>query len=507
MSENTFDILARNFPADRGKTAFETPEGRQVSYGELEAKTAQFANLLTRWGLKPGERVAVQVEKSVEAVLFYLACLRGGFVYLPLNTGYTRGELAYFMQDAEPSLVVCAPQQQPVFEETLSGKRVRITSLDAEGKGPLSDAAAEESATSMVFPAKADDLAALLYTSGTTGRPKGAMLSHGNLASNAEVLKRAWGMSADDVLLHALPIFHTHGLFVAINTLLMAGGTILLLPKFDADTVLRLLPRATVMMGVPTFYTRLLAREDFTRQKAEHIRLFISGSAPLLTETFAAFEARTGQRILERYGMTEINMHCSNPLEGERRPGTVGPPLPGLEVRVVSQEDGETELPPGEVGVLQVRGPNVFQGYWKRPEANAKEFTRDGYFITGDLATLSEDGYVSIVGRDKDLIITGGFNVYPKEVESLLDRLPGVEESAVFGVAHPDFGEAVVAALVPKTGEKAPDQETVVEALKGELAKYKLPKQVVTLDELPRNAMGKVQKNRLREEYGGMFGG
>ncbi len=502
MSDNLFELFRSRFPADLSRPFIETPDGRSISYGDLDAATARMAHLLAQRGVGPGERVAAIVEKSPEAVFLYLACLRAGAVYLPLNTAYTEAEVGYFLGDAEPKVTVCRPEAEVALTQLAAKTGGQVLSLGQTGEGSLVEASREQPAAFDPVPVTGDDLAALLYTSGTTGRAKGAMLSNVNLASNALALHRIWGFQANDVLLHALPIFHTHGLFVAINCVLLNGGTMLFLPRFDAAEVMRLLPRATVMMGVPTFYTRLLAQPDFGPEVCAKMRLFVSGSAPLLEETFEAFRDRTGHTILERYGMTETGMNTSNPLEGERRAGTVGFPLPDVDVRV-AREDGAV-LGPGETGVLELRGPNVFQGYWRRPEKTDEEFREDGYFITGDVARIDTDGYVQIVGRAKDLIISGGFNVYPKEVELVVDALDGVAESAVIGLPHPDFGEAV-AAVVARRDCGAPDEAAVIEAAKAELANYKVPKRVFFVDELPRNAMGKVQKNALRDRYKDSF--
>ena len=502
---NLYAAVETRFPADRSRSFLILEDGRQYSYDDLDRITARYANLLVELGVRIGDRVTVQVEKSPEALFLYLACMRAGAVYQPLNTAYTQSEIAYFLGDAEPSLLVCRPETEAALRPVAEAAGVKtVLTLDTAGTGgSLNARAAGQSETFATVTTGADDLAAILYTSGTTGRSKGAMLSHGNLISNAAVLHRYWGFVPGDVLLHALPIFHTHGLFVATNCILMNGSSMLFLPKFDADTVIRLLPSATVMMGVPTFYVRLLAHGGFTREVAAHMRLFVSGSAPLLEETFRAFEERTGMRILERYGMTETNMNTSNPYDGDRRPGTVGFPLPGVSVRIAG-EDG-TVLPTGEIGVLEVKGPNVFSGYWRMPEKTAEEFRDDGYFITGDVARIDADGYVSIVGRAKDLVITGGFNVYPKEIELIVDEIDGVDESAVIGVPHPDFGEAVAAVVRRKPGAAGPSAEDVIAVAKARLANFKVPKAVFFVDELPRNAMGKVQKNALRDAYKSTF--
>jgi malonyl-CoA/methylmalonyl-CoA synthetase len=504
MTTALYRRLAGRFPA--AATRFlETADGAVTTYGDLERETAKLANALVGLGVEPGDRVAVQVDKSPRALFLYLACVRAGAVYLPLNTAYTLAELAYFIGDAEPSVVVCRPSVREAVAALPEAAGVRaVETLDADGSGSLADRAAAESAAFADVPRAADDLAAILYTSGTTGRSKGAMLTHENLWSNAEVLVDYWRFTGDDVLIHALPIYHTHGLFVATNTILAAGASMIFLPKFDAREVLSLMPRATSMMGVPTFYTRLLEMPELDREATRTMRLFVSGSAPLLAETHRAFEARTGHRILERYGMTETNMNTSNPYDGERRAGTVGFPLPGISVRIADPETGR-ELPRGEIGVIEVKGPNVFKGYWRMPEKTAAEFRPDGFFITGDVATIDADGYVTIVGRAKDLIISGGFNVYPKEVEGEIDAMEGVVESAVIGLPHKDFGEGVTAVVVLEKGASL-DEASVIGALKQRLAAYKLPKRVFFVDELPRNAMGKVQKNVLRDTYAGTYG-
>ncbi|MGM0560466.1 MAG: malonate--CoA ligase [Pseudomonadota bacterium] len=501
--ETLYNRLFRNVP-DADKLFLETAEGRSLTYADVQAGAGRMANALVELGIKPGDRVAVQVEKTPEALLLYLGTIRAGAVYLPLNTGYTLTELAYFLEDAKPTVVVCDPQARTEIASLPEAQSVAsVETLDAAGKGSLAERMARQGDAFETVQRAGDDLAAILYTSGTTGRSKGAMLTQENLAFNAGILVDYWRFTADDVLIHALPFFHTHGLFVATNTLLMAGGSVFFLPRFDAETVVRLMPRATALMGVPTFYTRLLAHEAFTKEVAQGMRLFISGSAPLLAETHREFSERTGHAILERYGMTEINMTTSNPYEGERRPGTVGFPLPGTELRVVDLETG-TPIATDEVGVIEVRGPHVFKGYWQMPEKTASEFRSDGFFITGDLGKIDTDGYVHIVGRDKDLIISGGFNVYPKEVESEIDALEGVVESAVIGVPHPDFGEGVTAVVVRKAGSNL-DEAEVLDALKDRLARYKQPKRAFFVDELPRNTMGKVQKNTLRETYGTLY--
>lgn len=494
---NLYDTLrVSQTPPER---LFALQDGREpITYADLDASAARYANALTACGVGPGDRVAIQVDKCIEMLFVYLACLRLGAVFLPANPAYTGRELAFMLEDATPALLVRSAAAQPS-----GGAGPRIETLGPSGSGSLPELAATQPPEFATRACHDAELAAILYTSGTTGRPKGAMLTHGNLASNALALKDLWAFSADDRLLHALPIFHTHGLFVGTNVTLAAGASMVFLPRFDAARVLETLPQCTVMMGVPTFYTRLLDDPRFTRELVSHMRLFTSGSAPLLAETHIAFEARTGHRILERYGMTETNMTTSNPYDGERRAGTVGFPLPDVEIRVVEPETGKL-VPEGEVGVLEVRGPNVFKGYWRMPEKTREEFREDGFFITGDVVTIDPDGYVHIVGRAKDLIISGGFNIYPKEVELLLDEQEGVLESAVIGVPHPDFGEGVVGIVVPKNGSTL-DEAGLLAAIQGRIARFKQPKRIFVIDELPRNAMGKVQKNILRERFAAVF--
>jgi len=502
MSNYLFDALTAFFP-DQDKVFLESADGARLTYRGMLARSAQYAGALQKLGVKSGDRVAVQIEKSPDALMIYLGTVRAGAVFLPLNTAYTPSEIAYFVGDAEPTVFVCDPANTDVLAGTAQKAGARLQTLDANGEGSLRQLADEMPTDYDTRPREDDDLAAILYTSGSTGRSKGAMLSHDNLASNSRTMAKVWQFTEDDVLLHALPIFHTHGLFVATNCLMIAGGTMLFAPKFDLDQVLALLPRATTMMGVPTFYSRLLGSDRFTRELAKHIRLFISGSAPLSAEVHREFSARTGHAILERYGMTETNMNTSNPIDGERRPGTVGFALPGVGLRIVDTKTGR-ETPRGDVGIIEVKGSNVFKGYWRMPEKTAQEFRADGYFITGDMGRVGDDGYISIVGRSKDLIISGGFNVYPAEVEAVLDELPGVAESAVIGVPHPDFGEAVVAVLAPKN-DAALDRDTIQASLSDTLAKFKQPKKVHVLEVLPRNAMGKIQKNMLREQFRGDF--
>ena len=462
MSDNLYEQLAAAFPADRSRACFILPDGRQISYGALEEGAGRIAALLIARGVAPGDRVAIQAEKCPQAVMLYLATLKVGAVFLPLNTAYTAAEIDYFLNDAEPKVFV-------LDALAFAGEAEAMEPLDA------------------VVPRAAGDLASIIYTSGTTGRSKGAMLSHGNLASNAVALHQAWGFSPSDVLLHALPIFHVHGLFVALHCAFLSGCPMVWLNRYNEAEVIAGLARSTVMMGVPTFYTRLLVDPAFTGERAAPVRLFISGSAPLLASTFAEFEDRTGMRILERYGMSEAVILTSNPLEGERLAGSVGYPLPGVELRV-------------EGGVIQVKGPSVFGGYWRMPDKTREEFTPDGFFITGDVGRQDPDGRVWISGRAKDLIISGGFNIYPKEVELVLDELDGVIESAVIGAPHPDFGEAVVAVV-----QGAGDEAAIIAAARACLAAFKTPKRVFFVDDLPRNAMGKVQKNLLRERFAGAF--
>ncbi|UOK71230.1 malonate--CoA ligase [Ancylobacter polymorphus] len=504
MTNHLIDHL-RAGGTDPSRVFAETADGAILTYAELDRRTARYANALVAMGLKPGDRVALQAEKSLEAVFVYLATVRAGGVFLPLNTAYTPPEVDYFLGDAEPAIFICDPASEAVLAPLARARGVaQVVTLDANGHGTLRAAAEACRSTFEDVPRGPDDLAALLYTSGTTGRSKGAMLTHENLASNAQALAEAWHFTPDDVLIHALPIFHTHGLFVAINVTLAAGSSMIFLPKFDPARILALMGRASVLMGVPTFYVRLLKSPELTPEAAAGMRLFISGSAPLLAETHREWRARTGHAILERYGMTETGMNTSNPYEGERIAGTVGFPLPGVELRVVASESGEV-LGTGEIGMIELRGPNIFKGYWRMPEKTAAEF-HDGWFVTGDLGLVGPDGYVQIVGRGKDLVISGGYNVYPKEVETEIDALPGVIESAVIGLPHPDFGEGVTAVVIARP-DAALDEQSVLEALEGRLARYKLPKRVIFLDDLPRNTMGKVQKNLLREQYKGLYGG
>ena len=506
MSNVLFDGLLGQ--ADPRRIFARLGSERYYSYQDVLDVSGRMANVLVERGVKPGDRVAVQVPKSIEALMLYLGCMRAGAVFLPLNTAYTAAEVAYFLDNAEPALFVCDPARQDEFIDLAAGKSIALETLGVwqshdTSAGTLADAGLAASSTFETVPRDTDDLAAILYTSGTTGRSKGAMLTHGNLLSNAEVLMDLWQFTSNDKLLHALPVFHTHGLFVATNIALLAGGSMIFLPGFNNDDVIAQLPHSTAMMGVPTFYTRLIDDERFTGDLVSHMRLFVSGSAPLLAETHVAFEERTGHRILERYGMTETNMITSNPYDADRRAGTVGFALPGVKVRICDSDSG-SELERGKIGVLEVKGPNVFKGYWRMPEKTAEEFRPDGFFITGDMAMIDGDGYVHIVGRAKDLIISGGYNIYPKEVELLLDEQDGVAESAVIGAAHPDFGEGVVAVIVPLNGANL-EPQTVMDAIKPQIARFKQPKHIFVVGELPRNTMGKVQKNILRERYKDVF--
>jgi malonyl-CoA/methylmalonyl-CoA synthetase len=507
-SQNLFSALRAAFPADLDGTAIETadtPVPMHYTWRDLERGTAMLANLIGSLGLPPDSRIAVQVEKSVEALMLYLAVLRAGHVYLPLNSAYQAAEIEYFIGNAEPAVVVCAPADFGWVSRIafLAGTK-HVYTLGSDRTGTLLDRAAFQPDRHEPVARAAGDLAAILYTSGTTGRSKGAMLTHGNLLSNALVLKDYWGWQKGDVLVHALPIFHVHGLFVASHGALLNGSRMIWFGRFDARAVVARLPEATVFMGVPTLYVRMLAESGLTREACKPMRLFISGSAPLLVETFNAWRERTGHTILERYGMSETVMLTSNPYrpESARRGGTVGLPLPGVGVRV--HDDKGSPLPAGEVGNIQVKGPNVFKGYWRMPEKTADEFTTDLWFKTGDVGRLGTDGYLTIVGRSKDLIISGGYNVYPAEIEAVVNELPGVAESAVIGVPHPDFGEAVVAVVVPRPGATV-DGAAIAAQLRQRIANFKLPKQVFVVPELPRNSMGKVQKNLLREQHRGLF--
>ena len=502
MNANLFSRLFDDLD-DADRLAIETLDGQRITYGDLIAFSGRLANVLVARGVKPGDRVAVQVEKSVPNLVLYLATVRAGAVYLPLNTAYTLNELDYFITDAEPSLVVCDPSKVDGIKAIAAKVGAKVETLGADGKGSLTEAAMTAKPEFTTVARANDDLAAILYTSGTTGRSKGAMLTHDNLASNSYSLVDYWRFTDKDVLIHALPIYHTHGLFVASNVTLFARASMIFLPKFDPDLIIKLMSRATVLMGVPTFYTRLLQNPALTKEATKHMRLFISGSAPLLADTHREWSARTGHAVLERYGMTETNMNTSNPYDGDRVPGAVGRALPGVSVRVTDPDTGK-ELPRESIGMIEVKGPNVFKGYWRMPEKTKAEFRGDGFFITGDLGKIDNKDYVHILGRGKDLVISGGFNVYPKEIESEIDAMPGVVETAVIGVPHADFGEGVTAVVVCNKGTDISEAK-VLGALDGRLAKFKMPKRVLFVDELPRNAMGKVQKNILRDTYKSLY--
>jgi len=512
QQQNLFAALRAAFPADLDATAIETADTARPQYytwRDIERGTAMLANLLQSLQLPAGSRIAVHTDKSVEALMFYLAVLRAGFVYLPLNNAYQAGEVAYFIGNAEPAVVVCAGKNFGWFSKLAFQAGVQhVYTLNDDRSGTLLDRAAFHSDVHTPAQRSADDLAAILYTSGTTGRSKGAMLTHGNLLSNAKVLKEYWAwrtpQEGGDVLIHALPIFHVHGLFVASHGALLNGSKMIWFNRFDPAAVVARLPDATVFMGVPTLYVRMLAEPALTRAACSCMRLFISGSAPLLIETFRSWQQRTGHTILERYGMSETTMLTSNPYrpESARRGGTVGFALPGVGVRV--HDDKGRPLAAGEIGGIEVKGPNIFKGYWRMPEKTADEFTTDLWFKTGDVGHIDEHGYITIVGRSKDLIISGGYNVYPAEIEGYVNEMAGVAESAVVGVPHPDFGEAVVAVVVPRPGTQI-DAAAIVAQLKKQIANFKVPKQVFVSPDLPRNAMGKVQKAVLREQHKALF--
>ncbi|MBU3031881.1 malonate--CoA ligase [Paracoccus marinaquae] len=500
--QTIYESFLASVDAVPGKALFERPGAADISYAEARDLVQRLAAVLTETGVQPGDRVAVQTEKSAEAICLYLATLQVGGVYLPLNTAYTGAEIDYFIGDAAPRLFVCTPAALADHKARESGD-LRVESLGADADGTLMDLAGAAAPRGDHVARGMGDHAAILYTSGTTGRSKGAVLTHGNLASNTAALLQSWRYSGDDRLIHALPIFHTHGLFVAANMSIVAGATMIWLTKFDGEQVIDLMADATVLMGVPTFYTRLLKSDRLNRDTTANMRLFVSGSAPLLAEDHRAFEEKTGHPILERYGMTETCMITTNPYDGARKPGAVGMALPGIEIRVTDRETGAT-LPDGEIGAIEVRGPNVFEGYWKMPEKTAAEFRADRFFITGDLGQIGEDGYLRIVGRDKDLVISGGYNVYPKEIEGLIDDLPGVVESAVIGLPHPDLGEGVTAVVVAQPGASL-DEGSVIAQIGDRLARFKQPKRVLFVKELPRNVMGKVQKAELRKSYAELY--
>jgi malonyl-CoA/methylmalonyl-CoA synthetase len=500
---NLYASFQNSFSQHADKVALTTTTDITYSYSNLDQESARLAGFLSQLGLQSGDRISVQVQKSPQALCLYLACLRAGFVFHPLNTGYRENELEYFLSDAEPGAIICDGSAEEVMQRLADKLGIdNLLILNADGSGSLIENSRDTSDEFKIVSREPDDMAALLYSSGTTGVPKGIILTHENLLDNARALVQSWGFTSEDVLFHALPIFHVHGLFVALGCIFLSGGSMRWASTFDAKQTTKYLPECTTMMGVPTYYTRLLALPEFTKQVTANIRVFISGSAPLLAETFVQFEERTGHRILERYGMTETNMNTSNPLVGERKPGTVGLPLPGVEVRIVD-DNGEI-LKTGEIGNLQVRGNNVFKAYWKMPEKTLEDFTADYFFNTGDKGQIDSEGYIAIVGRAKDMVISGGLNVYPKEVELVIDDIAGVLESAVIGVPHPDFGEAVVAVVIA-SDDNCPQENALVEILKQKLASFKLPKRVMILDELPRNTMGKVQKNVLRDQFTDLF--
>jgi malonyl-CoA/methylmalonyl-CoA synthetase len=505
-NQNLFAALRLGFPQALDGVAVETDQGLTYSWRDLDRATAMIANLFASLGVPEGSRIAVQVDKSVEGMMLYLATLRAGYIFLPLNPAYQAAEIEYFIGNAEPAVVVCSSKNFGwVGKIAFKAGTRHVFTLDDDRTGSLLERAAHHSDVHQIVTRQKDDVAAILYTSGTTGRSKGAMLTHGNLLSNALVLKDYWGWRPGDVLIHALPIFHVHGLFVAIHGALLNGSKMIWLARFDPKRVIRDMAQATVFMGVPTLYVRMLAEPSLCKEVAGHMRLFISGSAPMLVETFSEWRERTGHTILERYGMSETIMLTSNPYDpkqGERRGGTVGFPLPGVSVRV--RADDGSALAAGQIGNIQVKGHNVFKGYWRMPEKTREEFTGDGWFKTGDVGQIDADGYVTIVGRSKDLIISGGYNVYPAEIESYINEMPGVAESALVGVPHPDFGEVGVAVVIPKPGARL-DGEQIVAQLKSQLANFKIPKRCFVIDQLPRNAMGKVQKNQLREQHKQLF--
>ena len=495
---NLFSNFQENFPDDLESQFLVTSKGRQVSYLELNDASARIANYLLELGASPGERVTVQVEKSVESIFLYLACLRSGLVYHPLNTAYKSSELSFFIENAEPTIVICSTEAVDTYRSIVSKEGIKaFLTLDSDGSGTLMQEAARFSSNCETRQSKGSETAALLYSSGTTGQPKGIVLSHDNLLKNGETLVNTWAFSSSDQLLHMLPIYHVHGLFVGLNTILLSGASMVWCEGFNAEEAIENLPNCTVMMGVPTYYTRLLSNSKLKKECCSNMRLFISGSAPLLKETFVNFQDKTGHTILERYGMTETGMNTSNPLDGERRAGTVGLPLSGVTVRVVDGS-GE-EMTTNETGDIQIKGPNVFSGYWRMPDKSAEDFTEDGFFNTGDKGSIDSDGYLSIVGREKDMIITGGLNVYPREIELIIDEIHGVKESAVVGVADLDFGEAVIAVIV--SDGSILDEEKIISLCKAQLANFKIPKRIYFIKDLPRNAMGKIQKNLLRERF------
>ena len=485
--------------------------GSTLTYGDLFKGAEKYGQCLIELGVNPGDRVAVQVEKSIEVIKLYLGTIMAGGVFLPLNTAYVDDEIAYFLNDTNPVVFVCDPAKVDRLTPVAKSAQVQsVQTLDAEGKGTLQQQSSQQSGGQQSRGQQSegmqwvdrgpDDLAAILYTSGTTGRSKGAMLSHANLTSNAKVLADYWQFSQDDVLIHALPIFHAHGLFISLNMVLTVGASVHYMAKFDADKVIDKLPISTALLGVPTFYTRLLDHPKLSRDITQNIRIFVSGSAPMLKETHMQWQDRTGKTIIERYGLTETSINSSSPYDGDIKIGTVGLPLPDIEIKITDPEKDGVEVDVNQVGVLEVKGPNVFGGYWQMPEKTKEELRDNGFFITGDLASIDKDGYISIIGRNKDLIISGGYNVYPKEVESIIDEIDGVVESAVIGAPHKDFGEGVVAIVVPQQ-DKDLDEATILAGLKDKLARFKQPKKTYFVDSLPRNVMGKVQKKALRDEY------
>jgi malonyl-CoA/methylmalonyl-CoA synthetase len=507
VKQNLYNVLSKNFPENENAPCLILPDNKVITYGELDKESARMANILVnKFKVEPGDRVAVQIRKSPYALFLYLGVLRTGAIYLPMNDAYQKHEVEYFLKDAKPKVFFCNPEKKEISREMAGNAGVPfVQDIDEKGRGYFFDVLYNESDKFNTFETDAENIAAILYTSGTTGRPKGAMLSHKNLIVNAKTLHSYWEFQPGDILLHMLPIYHVHGLFVANHCALLNGSPIFFEPKFDVKRAIELLPKSTVFMGVPTYYVRLLMDENFTADVCRNMRLFISGSAPLLPETFEKFKKRTGHTILERYGMTEGGMFASNPYKGLRKAGTVGFPLPGVSIRIVNDEGKEVGV--DEVGYIQVKGDNIFKGYWGMPEKTKEEFTEDGYFKTGDMGKWDKDGYLSIVGRSKDLIITGGLNVYPKEIEEIIDRIPGVFESAVVGIPHPDFGEAVTAFVVRKNDDagKKLTSEEIISLLKKTLANFKVPKSVIFIEELPRNSMGKVQKNVLREKFSTLF--
>ena len=502
MTNPLYDNLFRSHAKNR-KPFLYLSDGKILTYKDFITNSSKMANALYKLGLKPGDRLAIQVEKSPEMLTVYAACAQAGIIFLPLNTAYTVNELLYFIEDSKAKVFICDKKISEEISIKISHLNTKIETLNGNGSGSLINLALASSERFDPVGRNEHDLAALLYTSGTTGKSKGAMLTQSNLLSNGKTLMSEWRFTKEDTLLHALPLFHTHGLFVATNVVLAAGASMVFLPKFDVESIINNLPNSTTMMGVPTFYTRLLDDGRFTKTLVSHIRLFISGSAPLLSETHIQFEKRTGHRILERYGMTETNMNTSNPYNGERRAGTVGFPLPGVEIKITNSENNEL-VEQGSIGQIEVRGENVFKGYWNMPEKTKAELRDDGFFITGDLGKFDEDGYLHIVGRDKDLIISGGYNIYPKELEMFLDQQENVLESAVIGVTHADFGETPLALIVPREG-KTPDLKKIMENIQKEIARFKHPKQLILIERLPRNTMGKVQKNVLRQQYNNAY--